>query len=159
MGNPNAANLTLSTTQRSVLNGVFAENGQQVSVRDSGQAGAGKVSAGDTVEIKNAQGVVVSTKVLTEQDAYNVNFRTNLISAADKASEPAWDFTESIVEMPKSKLNPAQARSVVENGQTINEKVLGRNDFWEVVERRGSDGKPFSFLKMRSEDAQGNPIK
>ena len=155
VANPNAEALALSTNQRTVSGAVFGNPGDTVAIKDTGAGGVGQISAGDTVEITNAQGVK-TTQVVTAEQAYNVNFRSNLIGAAEKASDPAWDFTESIVEMPNNKLTPPQTRTGPD-GST--QSVLSRNEFWEVVEKRGTDGKPFQFLKVRATDDQGNPVK
>jgi len=105
---------------------------------------------GDALTVTAADGTV-TTRAVTKEDVYNVEFRGNLVKAAEDASNPAWDFTENIVDMPKSKLTPPEVRG--------DNKILSRNEFWEVVETRGEDNKPFQYMKMRETDDQGNPVK
>ena len=52
--------------------------------------------------------------------------------------------------MPKDKLNPPEVRG--------DNKILSRNEFWEVVETRGEDNKPFQYMKIRETDDDGNPV-
>ena len=148
----------MNTNQSTVAAGLFGANGSTVSIRDTGAGGTGKISAGDTVVIRNAQGVETK-KVLSQAEAYDVNFRSNVLNAAKLASDPAWDFTEKIVEMPKNELNPPEVRTTQVNGQNVQQKVLARDSKWEVLEQRGDDGKNFQFLKIRSTDDNGNPVK
>ena len=104
---------------------------------------------GDVVTVTAADGSVTN-KTVTKDDVYNVEFRQNLLKAAEAASEPAWDFTEDIVDMPKARLNPPETRG--------DNKILARNEFWEVVEARGDDNKPFQYMKLRENDDNGNPV-
>ena len=146
---PTGPAINLGEVRNQITSGLFGGEGSTVSITDGGNGGAGKLSVGDVITVTKADGTQTH-RAATESDVYNVEFRSNLVKAADQASDPAWDFTEDIVDLPKSRLEPAETRG--------NDKILGRNEFWELVQTRGEDNKPFQYLKVRETDDNGQPI-
>ncbi|MFA7479220.1 MAG: hypothetical protein WC314_01865 [Vulcanimicrobiota bacterium] len=135
--------------QGQITSGLFGGDGATVAISDAGNGAAGKLSVGDVITVTQSDGTSTN-RLATEGDVYNVEFRTNMVKASELASDPAWKFTEDIVDLPKARLEPAETRG--------NDKIIGRTDYWELVQTRGEDNKPFQYLKIRETDDNGNPV-
>lgn len=151
--------LQLSDAERNILNGTYAAdatgsvtNGQTVSVLDNDYDG--KISSGDTLTIKDAQGHSISQQQLADGDIYDIQFRENMVRNVESAGD-GWEFSSGLVSITDAVIQPPETRQyTANNGSIATEKVVERNNLWEVVER-GSN----RYLLMRENDDQGNPVK
>lgn len=162
-GNPGGGTdpqeLQLTDAERNIMRGTYAADasgtvpaGQTVSVVDNDFDG--KISGGDTLTIKDANGNDVSQQQLADSDIYEIQFRENMVRNVENAGR-GWDFDSGIVTIKDAAVQPPESRQYTENdGSTATETVVERNDLWEVVERG-----PNRYLLMRETDDQGNAVK
>ncbi|MCK5727023.1 MAG: hypothetical protein KAH22_09395 [Thiotrichaceae bacterium] len=148
--------VNLSSAEKNIMQGLYAANrsgdtaSNVMSVIDGSNAD-GKLSVGDRVVIKNTAGTIVSQRKLTTDDLYKINFRQSLVQRAESMARGGWPFTNKVVNIANSSLNQPFTRRI--EGNRRREKVLEKNDFWEVVERNGN-----RMLLQRTHDDSGKKI-
>ena len=144
-----------------MLNSMFAadadgrvRDGKHAVVVD-GATRDGVLGVGDTLHVLDGRNNVVSTHTLTVADIYAERFRESMRSTAADLSDGGWRFSKKNVDLPNGELRRPETRQYTDSyGVSGTEKVLQRNDFWEVVERGGN-----RFMLMRTVDDRGNPIR
>lgn len=148
--------LTLTATETSLLTGIYGADssgnspaGQTLSVLDGSKPDQ-RLSEGDTLLLKNADGQETLRKTLTTTDLYDLRFRENMTRTASTLGS-GWAFSEQLVHINGGELTQPTTGS---DGQTATETVLERNNFWEVVQRGAN-----RYLLMRQTDEAGNPVK
>lgn len=160
--NPNPGNpVALSASQQAMLNSTFAadadgrvRNGHHVFVVD-GASADGVLSPGDKLQVLDGNNSLVSTHDITAADIYAERFRENMRDTAASLTDGGWRFSEKNVEIPRGKLRHPESRPYTDSyGVSGTEKVLQRNDYWEIVERGGN-----RFMLMRERDNWGNPVR
>ena len=130
----------------------MAASDRTITVQDGANAD-GRLSQGDTLLVRNTAGQEVSRKTLTADDIYAMRFRENMLKNAGSIGA-GWEFTEKLVSIKGAQLAQPETRQYTDsNGARGTEKVVERNNFWEVVER-GSN----RFLVMRNTDNAGKPV-
>ena len=161
------ASVTLTKQQTATVASIFDGDatgkipaGHTVSVLDTGSAdGKGRINAGDTVQVKDKDGKVVKEVKLSNDQAYEINFRSNLVKNCEDAgtSRNNWQFTADIVDIKNSETIPASEKTRTgPDGKKIT--VIERNKYWEVVNAGKDDrGQDIVYMKMRDPDANGKP--
>ncbi|MEZ5452178.1 MAG: hypothetical protein R3E93_05060 [Thiothrix sp.] len=152
--------LTLSESEQAILSGIHtsssdgsAPTGQTASVLDGANADH-RLSAGDTLVIRDAAGNETSRETLDSADMYDLRFRENMLKTVSTLGD-GWAFSEDLVQITGGELQQPETRNYTSSsGQTTTETVLGRNNYWEVVQR-GSN----HYLLMRETDNAGNPVQ
>jgi hypothetical protein len=150
----------LTASERSILSSLFATktdgsvvSGATITALEGGTPN-NRLSVGDTVVVRDSSGNQLRTKVITNQDMYEIRFRENM--AANTGSIGAgWGFTNDIVKIVGSTLSRPETRSYTDiNGARGTEQVLERNNYWEVVQRGGN-----RYMVMRDTNNSGQAIK
>lgn len=145
--------VALSQTEQSILQGRFADNQSKVVVMDGGNQD-GKLSVGDTLIIQNENGQELKRSTLSSDDVYGLRFRENMLKNG-LAIGAGWEFTDQLVSMKDAALAEPETRQFTgANGLTGTERVLERNQFWEVVERDNN-----RYLLMRTSNDQNQTIQ
>lgn len=148
-----ANTLNLNPAEQSILTSRFADTKSQVLVLD-GTNQDGKISIGDTLVVQSSSGQELKRSTLTKDDLYELRFRENMLKNG-LAIETGWEFTDQLVSIKEGTLAEPEIRSFTgANGQTGHERVLERNQFWEVVERDES-----RYLLMRTANDQGQTVQ
>ncbi|MEW6282084.1 MAG: hypothetical protein AB1758_25995, partial [Candidatus Eremiobacterota bacterium] len=144
--------LALSKEQATVVDAAYErpEDGE-VKVLDTGPGSAKQLGEDDTVQVLDADGNVLSSHKLTEEEAYDLNFRSNLLKNAEQMGNGGWNFTEDVVKMPGSELKPPQT-TVLDPNTGLKETVSQQNGYWEVVQQFDKNGKPLTEPYMRMRD-------
>ena len=141
--------INLNSSEQNILDDTFGNGENQVLVRDGGNQD-GKLSVGDTLVVQDQNGQEIKKTTLSTDDIYALRFRENMIKNGQSIGT-GWEFSEQLVSIKNSSLTQAELRPyVAPTGQFGVEKVVERNQFWEVVER---DGDRF-LLMRRSNDQQ-----
>ncbi|WP_020560402.1 hypothetical protein [Thiofilum flexile] len=156
---PTSAPATLTTSERNILNSLFATNDNgtvdaTITVLEGGVAD-NRLSAGDIVVVSDAAGNQLGSKQLTAQDMSEIRFRENMV-ATTGSIKSGWGLTDNLVKIAGGTLARPETRTYTDpiNGSTGTERVLERNKFWEVVER-GSR----RYMVMRSTDNNGRALR
>lgn len=145
--------VALSQTEQSILQGRFADNQSKVVVMDGGNQD-GKLSVGDTLIIQNENGQELKRSTLSSDDVYGLRFRENMLKNG-LAIGAGWEFTDQLVSMKDAALAEPETRQFTgANGLTGTERVLERNQFWEVVERDNN-----RYLLMRTSNDQNQTVQ
>lgn len=150
---PTPQPVALSQTEQSILQGRFADNQSKVVVMDGGNQD-GKLSVGDTLIIQNENGQELKRSTLSSDDVYGLRFRENMLKNG-LAIGAGWEFTDQLVSMKDAALAEPETRQFTgANGLTGTERVLERNQFWEVVERDNN-----RYLLMRTSNDQNQTVQ
>lgn len=157
-----STHLNLSASERNILTNLVATHndgskivGATINIIEGGTAD-NRLNAGDKVVVKNASGQTINTKTLSDQDIYELHFRDNLVKEVNSVGE-GWSFTSSIVKLRDNRLGyPEMRRYTDNNGSQGVERVLERNDYWEVVQRDNGERR---YMVMRSTDDTGRAVK
>lgn len=150
---PTPQPVALSQTEQSILQGRFADNQSKVVVMDGGNQD-GKLSVGDTLIIQNENGQELKRSTLSSDDVYGLRFRENMLKNG-LAIGAGWEFTDQLVSMKDAALAEPETRQFTgANGLTGTERVLERNQFWEVVERDNN-----RYLLMRTNNDQNQTVQ
>lgn len=148
-----ATPLTLSQTEKTLLQGSFGEAQTKLQVLD-GANQDGKLTVGDTLIIQNENGQELKRSTLSNRDIYDLRFRENMLKNG-LAVETGWEFTDQLVSIKDAALAKPELREFTNaNGSTSTERVLERNQFWEVVERDGN-----RYLLMRTSNDQNQAVQ
>ncbi len=145
--------LSLSQAEQAILDSSFADTTSKVRVLD-GNSQDGKLSVGDTLIVENLSGQELKRSSLTTAVIYELRFRENMLKNG-LAIESGWEFTDQLISIKASSLAEPETRLFTgANGQIGTERVLERNQFWEVVERDNN-----RYLLMRTTNDQGQTIQ
>ena len=143
----------LSQTEQSILQSSFGDAKTKVSVLD-GRNQDGKLTVGDTLIVQNESGQELKRSTLSSNDVYELRFRENMLKNG-LAIETGWEFTDQLVSIKNAALAQPELRQFTSaNGSTSTERVLERNQFWEVVEREGN-----RYLLMRTSNDQNQAVQ
>lgn len=148
-----ATPLSLSQTEQSILQSSFGDTKTTVAVLD-GRNQDGKLTVGDTLIVQNSAGQELKRSTLSSNDMYELRFRENMLKNG-LAIETGWEFTDQLVSIKDAALAQPELRQFTSaNGLTGTERVLERNQFWEVVEREGN-----RYLLMRTSNDQNQTVQ
>lgn len=150
---PSSTPLNLSQTEKSILQGSFGGTQTKLQVLD-GANQDGQLTVGDTLIIQNENGQELKRSTLSSNDIYDLRFRENMLKNG-LAVETGWEFTDQLVSIKDAALAKPELREFANaNGSTSTERVLERNQFWEVVERDGN-----RYLLMRTSNDQNQAVQ
>lgn len=149
--------INLSDSEQNILKNIHARddnnrvlNNATISVRE-GEGGVTGLSAGDVMTVTTDDGQSYE-HTLTQDNIYDLRFRENITNTASNID---WHFTGSeFVDLNNATTVNESRQYTDSSGRTQTETVLKQNDYWELVDRGGSN-----YLVMRQTGNNGEPIK